>query len=108
VLPSSRAVLRHRPTPFGTTAINEHVIPTVAQAHAKLLERGSTVVPNAASARAYLVGGPALKVAEIDQHSPTPCRACAARSCCDADLSEPVVTAPNCVSSAWRFLKTRS
>jgi predicted nicotinamide N-methyase len=46
---------------FGTTAINEHVIPTVAHAHAQLLQPGATVVPNAASARAYLAGGPALE-----------------------------------------------
>jgi type II protein arginine methyltransferase len=45
---------------FGTSAINELVIPTVAHAHAQLLQPGATVVPNAASARAYLAGGPAL------------------------------------------------
>ncbi len=46
---------------FGTSAINELVIPTVAHAHAQLLQPGATVVPNAASARAYLAGGPALE-----------------------------------------------
>jgi predicted nicotinamide N-methyase len=46
---------------FSTSAINEHVIPTVAHAHAQLLQPGATVVPNAASARAYLAGGPALE-----------------------------------------------
>jgi len=46
---------------FGTSAINELVIPTVVHAHAQLLQPGATVVPNAASARAYLAGGPALE-----------------------------------------------
>jgi predicted nicotinamide N-methyase len=46
---------------FGTSAINELVIPTVAHAHAQLLRPGATVVPNAASVRAYLAGGPALE-----------------------------------------------
>jgi predicted nicotinamide N-methyase len=46
---------------FGTAAINELVIPTVAHAHAQLLRPGATVVPNAASVRAYLAGGPALE-----------------------------------------------
>jgi Tfp pilus assembly protein PilF len=46
---------------FSTTALNEDVISTVAHAHAKLLQPGATVVPNAASARAYLAGGPALE-----------------------------------------------
>jgi tetratricopeptide (TPR) repeat protein len=46
---------------FGTSAINELVIPTVAHAHAQLLQPGATVVPNAASVRAYLAGGPALE-----------------------------------------------
>jgi type II protein arginine methyltransferase len=41
--------------------LNEHVIPTMAHAHAQLLQPGATVVPNAASARAYLAGGPALE-----------------------------------------------
>jgi type II protein arginine methyltransferase len=45
---------------FGTEAINELVIPTVAHAHAQLLQPGATVVPNATSARAYLAGGSAL------------------------------------------------
>jgi type II protein arginine methyltransferase len=45
---------------FGTSAIDELVIPTVAHAHAQLLQPGATVVPSAASARAYLAGGPAL------------------------------------------------
>ena len=46
---------------FGTMVINEDVIPSVAHAHAQLLRPGATVVPNAASARAYLAGGPALE-----------------------------------------------
>jgi type II protein arginine methyltransferase len=46
---------------FGTSAINELVIPTVTHAHAHLLRPGATVVPNAASVRAYLAGGPALE-----------------------------------------------
>jgi type II protein arginine methyltransferase len=46
---------------FGTSAINELVIPTVAHAHAQLLRPGATVVPRAASVRAYLAGGPALE-----------------------------------------------
>jgi tetratricopeptide (TPR) repeat protein len=46
---------------FGTTALNEHVIPTIAYAHAQLLQPGASVVPNAASARAYLAGGAALE-----------------------------------------------
>ena len=46
---------------FGTAAINELVIPTVTHAHAQLLQPGATVVPNAASVRAYLAGGPALE-----------------------------------------------
>jgi predicted nicotinamide N-methyase len=46
---------------FSTSGINEHVIPTVTHAHAQLLQPGATVVPNAASARAYLAGGPALE-----------------------------------------------
>jgi type II protein arginine methyltransferase len=46
---------------FGTSAINELVIPTVAHAHAQLLRPGATVVPSAASVRAYLAGGQALE-----------------------------------------------
>ena len=46
---------------FGTSAINELVIPTVAHAHAQLLRPGAMVVPNAASVRAYLAGGEALE-----------------------------------------------
>ena len=46
---------------FGTSAINELVIPTVAHAHAQLLRPGATVVPRAASVRGYLAGGPALE-----------------------------------------------
>jgi predicted nicotinamide N-methyase len=46
---------------FGTTGINEHVIPTVTHAHAQLLQPGAIVVPNAVSAHAYLAGGPALE-----------------------------------------------
>ena len=46
---------------FGTAVINELVIPTLAHAHAQLLRPGAIVVPNAASARAYLAGGPALE-----------------------------------------------
>ena len=46
---------------FGTTGINEHVLPTVAHAHAHLLAPDAVIVPRAASARAYLAGGPALE-----------------------------------------------
>jgi protein arginine N-methyltransferase 7 len=46
---------------FGTTVLNEHVIATVTHAHAQLLRPGATVVPNAASARAYLAGGSELE-----------------------------------------------
>ncbi len=46
---------------FGTAAIDELVIPTVTHAHAQLLQPGATVVPRAASTRAYLAGGPALE-----------------------------------------------
>jgi protein arginine N-methyltransferase 7 len=46
---------------FGTAVVNEYVIPTVEHAHAQLLQPGAKVVPNAASARAYLAGGPALE-----------------------------------------------
>jgi predicted nicotinamide N-methyase len=46
---------------FGSTVLNEHVIPTLAHAHAELLQPGVTVVPNAASARAYLAGSRALE-----------------------------------------------
>jgi type II protein arginine methyltransferase len=46
---------------FSTTGLNEDVIPTVLHAHARLLQPDATVVPNAASARAYLAGGPELE-----------------------------------------------
>jgi predicted nicotinamide N-methyase len=46
---------------FGTTVLNEQVIPTIAHTHAQLLQPGAMVVPNAASARAYLAGGAALE-----------------------------------------------
>jgi predicted nicotinamide N-methyase len=46
---------------FGTSAINELVIPTLVHAHAQLLRPGATVVPHAAGVRAYLAGGPALE-----------------------------------------------
>jgi type II protein arginine methyltransferase len=46
---------------FGTGLLNEHVIPTVADAHARLLVPGATVVPNVARARGYLAGGPTLE-----------------------------------------------
>jgi tetratricopeptide (TPR) repeat protein len=46
---------------FGSSVINELVIPTITHAHAQLLRPGAIVVPNAASARAYLAGGPALE-----------------------------------------------
>jgi hypothetical protein len=46
---------------FGTSVINELVIPTITHAHAQLLRPDAIVVPNAASARAYLAGGPALE-----------------------------------------------
>jgi type II protein arginine methyltransferase len=46
---------------FGTSVINELVIPTVTHAHAQLLQRGAKVIPRAASARAYLAAGAALE-----------------------------------------------
>jgi Flp pilus assembly protein TadD len=46
---------------FGTTCINEHVIPTIEHAHAELLRPDAIVVPRAASLRGYLAGGPALE-----------------------------------------------
>jgi type II protein arginine methyltransferase len=46
---------------FGSAVLNEHVIPTVADAHARLLKPGATVIPNAARARVYLAGGAALE-----------------------------------------------
>jgi hypothetical protein len=46
---------------FGSSVINELVIPTLEHAHAQLLQPGATVVPKAASARAYLAGGPELE-----------------------------------------------
>jgi type III protein arginine methyltransferase len=46
---------------FGSSAINELVIPTVVHAYAQLLQPGATVVPKAASVRAYLAGGAALE-----------------------------------------------
>jgi tetratricopeptide (TPR) repeat protein len=46
---------------FGTSAIDELVIPTLAHAYAQLLQPGAIVVPRAASTRAYLAGGPALE-----------------------------------------------
>jgi type II protein arginine methyltransferase len=46
---------------FGTTVLNEQVIPTIAHTHAQLLQPGAMVVPKAASARAYLAGGAALE-----------------------------------------------
>jgi predicted nicotinamide N-methyase len=46
---------------FGTAVLNEHVIPTIADAHARLLKPGAIVVPQAARARVYLAGGAALE-----------------------------------------------
>ena len=46
---------------FGTTCINEHVIPTIEHAQAELLRPDAIVVPKAASLRGYLAGGPALE-----------------------------------------------
>jgi protein arginine N-methyltransferase 7 len=46
---------------FGSSVINELVIPTLEHAHAQLLQPGATVVPKTASARAYLAGGPELE-----------------------------------------------
>jgi SAM-dependent methyltransferase len=45
---------------FGTTVLNENVIPSVTDARARLLREDAIVVPKAASARAYLAGGPML------------------------------------------------
>jgi len=42
---------------FGSSVIDELVIPTLEHAHAQLLQPGATVVPKVASARAYLAGG---------------------------------------------------
>jgi type II protein arginine methyltransferase len=46
---------------FGSSVINELVIPTLEHAHAQLLRPRATVVPRGASARAYLAGGPELE-----------------------------------------------
>jgi Tfp pilus assembly protein PilF len=46
---------------FGTMVINESVIPSVADALARLTREDAIVVPKAASARAYLAGGAMLE-----------------------------------------------
>jgi type II protein arginine methyltransferase len=46
---------------FSSGLINEHVLPTVEHAHANLLQPGATVIPAAASALGYLVGGQMLR-----------------------------------------------
>ena len=46
---------------FGTSVINELVLPTVTHAHAQLLQPGARVIPRAASACAYLAAGAALE-----------------------------------------------
>ena len=46
---------------FGTSVINELVLPTVTHAHAQLLQPGARVIPRAASACAYLAAGTTLE-----------------------------------------------
>jgi predicted nicotinamide N-methyase len=46
---------------FGTMVLNEDVIPTVEDARARLLKPDAAVIPNIASARAYLAGGATLE-----------------------------------------------
>jgi len=46
---------------FGTMVLNEHVIPSLEDARARLLKPGAAVIPNAARVRAYLAGGAALE-----------------------------------------------
>jgi hypothetical protein len=46
---------------FGSAVLNEHVIPTVEDARARLLRPGATVIPSGARARVYLAGGAALE-----------------------------------------------
>ena len=46
---------------FGTMVLNEHVIPTIEDARARLLKPSAVVIPNVARARVYLAGGAALE-----------------------------------------------
>ena len=46
---------------FGSTLINEHMLPTLEHAHAELLRPDAVVVPKVAAIRGYLAGGPALE-----------------------------------------------
>jgi type II protein arginine methyltransferase len=46
---------------FGSAVLNECVIPTIEDAHARLLKPGAAVIPSAARARVYLAGGAALE-----------------------------------------------
>jgi hypothetical protein len=46
---------------FGTMVLNEHVIPSIEDARARLLKPGAAVIPNVARVRAYLAGGAALE-----------------------------------------------
>lgn len=46
---------------FGTMVLNENVIPAIAHAQTNLLRPDAILVPKAASARAYLAGGPLLE-----------------------------------------------
>src|SRR5262245_36044217 len=46
---------------FSSGLINESVLPTIEHAHANLLLPGATVIPAAASAMGYLVGGQMLR-----------------------------------------------
>jgi Flp pilus assembly protein TadD len=46
---------------LGSAVLNEHVIPTIEDAHARLLKPGATVIPAAAHARVHLAGGAALE-----------------------------------------------
>ncbi|MHB1207115.1 MAG: 50S ribosomal protein L11 methyltransferase, partial [Rhodospirillaceae bacterium] len=46
---------------FSSGLIGEGVLPTMEHAHAELLAPGGTVIPRAASARGYLIGGRSLR-----------------------------------------------
>jgi len=46
---------------FASGVLSEHVLPTLEHARANLLTPDAVIIPRAASARGYLVGGPALE-----------------------------------------------
>jgi len=46
---------------LGSAVLNEHVIPTVEDARARLLKPGATMIPSTARIRLYLAGGAALE-----------------------------------------------